>query len=313
MEYDIIGDIHGHARELECLLDKLGYSTDGKYHPKESRLLFLGDFIDRGPENRRTIEIVQRLVLAGLASAVMGNHEYNAICYHTRIGENEKEFLRDHSEKNTGQHQAFLDDYPDKEEREQVIRWFQTLPLYLDLGELRMVHACWDHEAVCFVDERYNNHLNQDFLLRSADKNTNEYRAIEILLKGPERSLKSGCSFLDTDKNPRENFRLKWWKEQPQTLGEAAILPQDFLALHFNDPLSLHCGDQSMDTYPGDAPPVLFGHYAKLPVDESFTHNTACLDYNIVEGKQLAALRWKKDFKDRPLNEMEIVTVDFMG
>jgi predicted MPP superfamily phosphohydrolase len=129
MEYDIIGDIHGHARELECLLDKLGYSTDGKLYPQGRQLLFLGDFIDRGPENRRTIEIVQKLVLLGLASAVMGNHEYNAICYHTRSQVGDKEFLRDHSEKNTGQHQAFLNDYPDKKEREQVIRWFQTGPV----------------------------------------------------------------------------------------------------------------------------------------------------------------------------------------
>lgn len=313
MEYDIIGDIHGYARELECLLDKLGYSTDGTEHPEGRQLLFLGDFIDRGPENRRTIEIVQTLVQSGLASAVMGNHEYNAICYHTRSEGGDKEFLREHSEKNTGQHQKFLDDYPDREEREQVIRWFQRLPLYLDLGELRVVHACWNQEAICFVNEHYNNQLNQDFLLRSVDKNTNEYRVIETLLKGPERSLKPGLFFHDTDGNRRQSFRLKWWKQKLNTLGESAILPPDHsLTSSLNDPLSLHCGDQAVTPYPGDAPPVLFGHYAALPVEESFTHNTACLDYNIIKGKQLAALRWKKDINDRLLMEMEVVTVDFM-
>jgi hypothetical protein len=184
----------------------------------------------------------------------------------------------------------------------------------MNLGEFRIVHACWDQDSVCFVNEYYNNQLNQDFLLRSVDKTTNEYRVIETLLKGPECSLKSGLFFHDTDGNRRHDFRLKWWKEKLNTLGEAAILPQGHsLASYLNEPLHFHCGDQTVNPYPGDAPPVLFGHYSALPMEESFTQNTACLDYNIIGKKQLAALRWKKDVKDRSLTEMEVVTVDFMG
>jgi hypothetical protein len=36
MNYDIIGDIHGHAKELELLLAKLGYVNDkGVYSQKK--------------------------------------------------------------------------------------------------------------------------------------------------------------------------------------------------------------------------------------------------------------------------------------
>ena len=52
--YDIIGDIHGHADELEKLLEKLDYSwTDGCYRHSNRKVIFLGDFIDRGLRGHR--------------------------------------------------------------------------------------------------------------------------------------------------------------------------------------------------------------------------------------------------------------------
>jgi len=49
--YDLIGDIHGYACELEALLDKLGYrDSNGVFAHPNRRAIFLGDFIDRGPE-----------------------------------------------------------------------------------------------------------------------------------------------------------------------------------------------------------------------------------------------------------------------
>ena len=82
--YDIIGDIHGHARTLEALLGRLGYSLfDGVYRHPERKVIFLGDFIDRGPHQRGVIRIVRPMIERGSALAVMGNHEFNAIAYAT--------------------------------------------------------------------------------------------------------------------------------------------------------------------------------------------------------------------------------------
>lgn len=86
--YDLIGDIHGHAAELEALLVKLGYQLDGPCYRHESRrVIFFGDFVDRGPQQRRVLEIVRPMVEAGSALAVMGNHEFNAIAFFTADGE----------------------------------------------------------------------------------------------------------------------------------------------------------------------------------------------------------------------------------
>ena len=61
--YDIIGDIHGYADELCDLLARLGYhERNGIYQHPERRVVFVGDFIDRGPKIRKTLQIVRAMV-----------------------------------------------------------------------------------------------------------------------------------------------------------------------------------------------------------------------------------------------------------
>ena len=124
-DYHIIGDIHGHADKLEQLLQHLGYQNEnGAYQHSDAKVVFLGDFIDRGPHQRRVIDIVRPMVEKGHAHAVMGNHEFNAICYHTLHPET-ADPLRPHNEHNTGQHEAFLKEYAlHDEETQEVIAWF---------------------------------------------------------------------------------------------------------------------------------------------------------------------------------------------
>jgi len=70
--YDLIGDIHGHADELVQLLETLGYQkAQGVYEHPERKVVFLGDFIDRGPQIRQVLEIVRPMVEGGKALAVM--------------------------------------------------------------------------------------------------------------------------------------------------------------------------------------------------------------------------------------------------
>jgi len=54
--YDLIGDIHGRAVELEALLSKLGYALSGRvYRHPDRKVIFLGDFVDRGPYQGRVL------------------------------------------------------------------------------------------------------------------------------------------------------------------------------------------------------------------------------------------------------------------
>lgn len=131
---DIIGDIHGHADELNSLLEILGYQSAASIwrHPEGRKVVFLGDFIDRGPKIPEVLATVRGMVEAGDALAILGNHEVNAMRYHTTGPDGE--FLRPHSDKNFRQHRETLDQFPDRREWDNWIRWFSSLPLSLDLG-----------------------------------------------------------------------------------------------------------------------------------------------------------------------------------
>jgi len=76
--FDIIGDVHGCFGELETLLDQLGYREDsaaGRRHPDGRRVVFLGDLVDRGPNIAAVLALAMKMVGAGQALCVPGNHE----------------------------------------------------------------------------------------------------------------------------------------------------------------------------------------------------------------------------------------------
>ncbi len=76
--FDIIGDVHGCADELEELLRRLGYLCDAAgwwSHPDGRTVVFLGDLVDRGPRIIDTLRTAMRMVAAGTALCVAGNHE----------------------------------------------------------------------------------------------------------------------------------------------------------------------------------------------------------------------------------------------
>ena len=93
--YDMIGDIHGHADELVELLEMLDYrKSEGVYGHPERQAIFLGDFIDRGSQIRQVLEIVRAMTESRRALAVMGNHELNALAFHTRHRSRTQKHLR---------------------------------------------------------------------------------------------------------------------------------------------------------------------------------------------------------------------------
>jgi len=79
--FDIVGDVHGCADELEELLGLLGYEpVDGAYrHPDGRRAVFVGDLVDRGPRILDTVAIVHAMVEQGSALAVPGNHDMKLV------------------------------------------------------------------------------------------------------------------------------------------------------------------------------------------------------------------------------------------
>jgi hypothetical protein len=100
---DVIGDIHGYADKLRKWLRRLGYEqAGGVYGSPDRTAIFVGGLIDRGPAIGEVTEIVEGMVRAGSAEIVMGNHEFNALCYDTP--KEKGGYLREHNEKNDSQH-----------------------------------------------------------------------------------------------------------------------------------------------------------------------------------------------------------------
>jgi hypothetical protein len=292
MSYDIIGDIHGCAHSLQLLLDRLEYSVrDGAYRHPERRVIFLGDFIDRGPLQRETIEIVRLMVDAGSALSVMGNHEFNAIAYYTPDRES-GDYLRPHTEKNMRQHQAFLDAFahtPD--DYAEVIAWFMTLPLWLDLGVLRVVHACWDARLIASIEEFQggSHQLGEELLVQASHRGQWQFEALETLLKGKEIRLPEGASFRDKDGTSRHNIRVRWWDQGATNFKEAFFGPESARTHIPEDEIA---GDHLVD-YSHEAPPVFLGHYWMEGDPAPLARNIACLDYSVAKpGGRLTAYRW---------------------
>ncbi len=289
--YDLIGDIHGHADELEKLLQKLNYSKDSKgvYHHPTRKVVFVGDFIDRGPKIRKTLQIGKAMTDAGSALAVMGNHEFNAISYHTknRVGE----YLRSHHEKNRHQQQATEDAFQDHPEEWQVyLEWMMQLPVWLDLGDLRVVHACWHPSHLTKVKTALQgNRLTPEFLQASAIEGNWEYESIEILLKGIEQELPDGQFFNDKDGHQRTAMRIQWWK-LPQNLtfqeyGLGASFSNQKIPIEWSN---------NFYYSPSDVP-VFIGHYwLKGETPQLQSPSVCCLDYSVAKGGQLVAYRWSR-------------------
>lgn len=304
--YDIIGDLHGYADELRALLAKLGYiERDGVYRHPDRIAIFIGDFIDRGPKIRETLQIVRAMVDAGTALALMGNHELNALHFHTPDGNGDH--LRSHtvgSGKNVKQHQATLDQIaiPAPEEWAEWLTWFRTLPLYLDLGALRLVHAAWDAEHIAFLNG--GNRLHDELLFKSAVKGTAEYKAIEALLKGPEIRLPDPHTFTDKGGVVRRDIRVKWWLAGEGRTYHDLCMPESETVPKVPVPST----GSSARGYGAAEPPVIVGHYWLPPTTpEPLAPNVGCVDYSVAkEGGMLAAYRWDGE---RVLDAGKFVTV----
>jgi serine/threonine protein phosphatase 1 len=78
-----IGDIHGCLDKLERLIAACEAHADGR----PARWVFLGDYVDRGPDSRGVIELLMRRQQAQPGSIVClrGNHEQMAIMAHADV------------------------------------------------------------------------------------------------------------------------------------------------------------------------------------------------------------------------------------
>lgn len=292
--YDIFGDIHGYYSNLEALFRKMGYTLGPKgwLPPDGRKAVFLGDLIDRGPDQLRVLEAVRSLCESGHAHCIMGNHELNAIAYATAHPHVSGEFVRKHSEKNRRQHQAFLEQLGEGSPAYRYwIDWFRTLPLFLDLGNIRAVHAYWNttHQETLIKHGLGAGRLNDEHIVSGFDKEGSHsvYHALEATCKGPEILLPEGLCFTDHGGKVRRNARIRWWLHQAKYMHEIAIIEgvesPDLVGRPIPEWVELEEVKGS---------PVFIGHYWMQGIPKVLNEKVACLDYSVAGGGPLVGYRW---------------------
>ena len=301
--YDIIADIHGCADKLQALLEKLGYRFNGNaWCHKERKVIFLGDYIDRGCQILETLQIVRSMHEAGSAVCLMGNHELNAIGWATPHPKIPDTFLRPHTEKNRKQHAQTLEQLGN--DYQEWIDWFKSLPLWgeFQLGgqTIHCIHACWSDEAMnalctyrmdgqsILQGDKAHPTLTQTGFELAFTKGHTVFKNIELLLKGAEINLPDGYFMTDKDGHRRSNMRIQWWREPQGTYQDMAMVSSNdrenipSIAIEPNafTAFKVHC-------------PTFIGHYWLTPDQgiKPMDDKIVCLDYSAGKGGPLVAYR----------------------
>jgi hypothetical protein len=296
--FDVIGDVHGHLHALLGLLTQMGYAEiEGIWRHPTRQAIFVGDLVDRGTQQVALIQLVQKMVQAGSAQMVLGNHEYNAVAWHTPDPGAPGRFCRDHTEKNRSQHAEFLAQVGEGSTLHvEILQWLVSLPLWLELrlgrATLRVVHACWDQASMEVLQPRLApaGGLTIEAVVATSIEGSQEYDALEILLKGPEIEL-GGLSYIDGDSFPRDMARRKWWDPTANTLRKAAIIPNGARTPE-NQPFPELADTPIPPVGPTDTTPVIVGHYWCTPPVQLWSSTVACVDYSVARKGPMVAYRW---------------------
>jgi len=289
--YDIIGDVHGYATLLKKLLLQMGYSKteSGYLHPLR-KAVFVGDFVNRGPEIRKTVRIIRKMVENGNAMAIIGNHEINAITYYLKdkdglplIKSPGKNFLALY--KTINQFSEFAEEW--KSHR----KWMSELPLYLDLGKIRIVHACWSESAIELIKTAEMDGKSRNSIFRKVYKKPKSpvSKSVLTLTKGMDFKMPGDLKIINNKGVSPQSFRMKWWEDPDGKTFEEMSFDSKFVLPQYEIPKQIA---PQNTPYPEDAPIVFFGHYCRHEGPFIIKPNLCCVDSCVAGTRILTAYRW---------------------
>jgi hypothetical protein len=298
--YDIIGDVHGCAALLKKLLKTMGYSKiDGTWVHPDRTAIFIGDFINRGPQIRETIQIIRQMTEHGSALSILGNHEYSAILYH--IKDSKGMFLSRHIAGNRNVIQSTLTAFKGFEpELKSHLKWMRSLPFYLDLGEIRLVHAYWNDQDIrylrAFIPEGT---LKKSFLRTIHEEEHPAAIIIYKILKGLEFHFPHDLILKCNKGMSRNIFRMNWWESPNNKTFKQLSFGNKFILPEYTVPSQIA---PSFEPYLPNRQPVFMGHYSLNEGADIFQDNICCVDSNVTGTGQLSAYRWNGEKKLIPEN-----------
>lgn len=303
--YDIIGDVHGYASLLKKLLLQMGYEkTEAGYLHPSRKAVFVGDFVNRGPEIRKTIRIIRRMVENGNAFAILGNHEINAITYYLKEKNGIPLVKAPH--KNLLSVFKTVNQFAERDEEWANHRkWMRELPLYLDFGEIRIVHACWSDEAIQVLNRIEGEGKSRKSIFRKAYKSPKSEtgKSISVLTRGMDFRMPGDLKIINNKGVSPRSFRMRWWENPAGKTFEELSFESKFGLPDYTIPAQIN---STHTEYPEDSPLVFFGHYCRFNGPHLLKPNVCCVDSCVTGTKTLTAYRWSGEKVLNPANLVQI-------
>jgi bis(5'-nucleosyl)-tetraphosphatase (symmetrical) len=265
-----VGDVQGCAPSLKNLVKKL---------PKESKMIFLGDLVNRGPNSLGALRQLKKLQESGRAECILGNHDLHLLAIDAGIRKT----------KGLDTVQGILK-APD---RAELIDWLRHRPLALSNGKVLTVHAGvlpqWDLqqtiECAQEVEKALRKKSYKEFLGNMYGNTPNQW---SNTLKGYER-LRVITNALTRLRFCTPGGRMEFESKEGLQDGPKGYIPW------FKVPKR-----KTRDTL------IYFGHWSTLGLLRE--QNIISLDTGCVWGGKLTAMEVSETNKDS--KKLEIIQVD---
>ena len=265
-----VGDVQGCAPSLKALVKKL---------PKKSKMIFLGDLVNRGPDSLGALRQLKSLQESGHAECILGNHDLHLLAIDAGL----------RNTKGLDTVDAILK-APD---RKELIHWIRNRPMALSNGKVLTVHAGvlpqWDLqqtiECAQEVEKALRSKSYKDFLANMYGNTPNKWSST---LKGYER-LRLITNTLTRMRFCTPSGQMEFESKEGLESGPKGYIPW------FNAPKR-----KTADTL------IYFGHWSTLGLLRR--NNVIGLDTGCVWGGKLTALEIAGSSKDS--KGLELIQVD---
>lgn len=150
-----IGDVHGMYEKLIKLMDKI------RFNPDEDLLIFLGDYIDRGPDPGRCLQYIFSLQqqYPDVVVCLMGNHEVMMSSYFMQKRGSYNNLIVDYAGSwldNGGLETLKQLDKMDADTKEELLQWVMNLPVKYQYQDYFFCHAGVDPDVPLAVQNEFD-------------------------------------------------------------------------------------------------------------------------------------------------------------
>ncbi len=265
-----VGDVQGCAPSLKALVKKL---------PPKSKMIFLGDLVNRGPDSLGALRHLKTLQESGRAECILGNHDLHLLAIDAGLRKT----------KGLDTIEPILH-APD---RAELINWIRNRPMALSNGKVLAVHAGvlpqWDlQQTIEYAQEVEKALRGKSYKTFLANMYGNTPTKWNNSLKGYER-MRVITNALTRMRFCSPTGQMEFESKEGLEDGPKGYTPW-FMAPK----------RKTTDTL------IYFGHWSTLGLMRK--HNVIGLDTGCVWGGKLTALEISDSNKDNP--KLEIIQVD---